>query len=83
MYILTTEIYKTNDKITTEFEKFGDAVRTAEYVAEVLNNVIPLTRHTSCETSISHCGYYADHYNELFICVKSNECKIRYGDEII
>jgi len=40
MYILTTEIYKTNDKITTEFEKFGDAVRTVEYVAEVLNNVI-------------------------------------------
>ena len=73
MYILTTEIYKTKDKTITEFEKYGDAVMAAEHIAKVLNNIIDLTRHSSCETHISHCGYYADNYNELFICVKSNE----------
>lgn len=73
MYILKTEIYNTKDKITSKFEKYGDAIEAAEHIADVLKTVMKLTRHSSCETSINHCGYYADHYNEVFICVNSNE----------
>lgn len=70
MYELTTEIYGKKLKTITQFDKYGDAVSAAEHVAGVLNNIMSLTRHSSCEEPISHCGYYADHYNEVFICVK-------------
>lgn len=73
MYELTTEIYKNkqkNLKTITPFDKYGDAIIAAKHVADVLKNVMTLTRHSSCEEPINHCGYYADHYNELFICVK-------------
>lgn len=72
MYTLTTKIYENKNKITSEFEKYGDAVKSAEHIADVLKNIMKLTRHSSCETSISHCGYYVDHYNEVFISVKSS-----------
>lgn len=56
-----------------EFETFRDALTAAEHVAKVLSNVIKLTRHSSCETSINHAGFYADHYNELAITVYDTE----------
>ena len=73
MYILRTKIYSTKDEITSEFERHYDAINAAEHIAEVLKTVMKLTRHSSCESPINHCGYYADHYNEVFISVKSTE----------
>lgn len=70
MYKLITEIYGKKLKTISSFEKYENAVSAVEHIADVLKNVMTLTRHSSCEKSISHCGYYGDHYNELFIYVK-------------
>lgn len=73
MYILKTELYSNGSVNNTEFDEFKDAVIAAEHIAELVRQIIDLTRHSSCESSIIHCGYYADHYNELCITVEKKK----------
>lgn len=70
MYILTIKLYNTNISIVNKFDDFLSAFTSAQIVANVLNNVMKLTRHSSFEAPFNHCDYYADLYNELSIIVK-------------
>jgi hypothetical protein len=76
MYLLKTEIYKpklSSVKFVTEFDNYKDAVIAAEHTVKVLDNIMSLTRHPSCESSVNHCGYYADLYNELAVIVEKKK----------
>jgi len=66
-YELTTEIYKSRFKRTLKFTDFSEAIRTAEYVSELLNKTLGLTRQDSFQEPVRHMSNYFDLYNEVAI----------------
>lgn len=70
MYILKTIIHSNKIEIKSIFDNFKDALIAAEHVVTTLNSIMNLTRHSSCESPINHCDYYADLYNEFSITVE-------------